>query len=193
MIRADGLSYMYTIMATLIAVYMATFEMGVLILFPVILLISGVALQIYFTRKVEADTDMDVSEAGSILFYTIAALAVIAVSSFFIASLPRIIPKFQLTGFDTALFAALMAIAEEQFFRGAVTSFLLIYTVPTAAIIGSGAIFTVYHLAVYGTNASALLYVFVAGVVLAWVAYRSGRLSPSMTAHLINNILASVV
>lgn len=190
MIRADGLSYTYTIMAAMVAVYLATFEMGVLILFPVILLVTGVALQIYFMRKVDADDTMDIQEAGQITFYTLVALAVIAVSSFFISSLPQLVPRMQLTGFDTSLFAALMAIAEEQFFRGAVTSFLLMYTAPMVAVMSSGAVFTVYHLAVYGTDMSALLYVFVAGVVLAWVAYRSRRLSPSMTAHLINNIIA---
>jgi len=54
MIRADSLSYAYTLTATLVAVYLATFELGLTILFPVILLTTGVALQIYFTRTVTA-------------------------------------------------------------------------------------------------------------------------------------------
>jgi len=180
-------------MAALVAVYMATFELGLLILFPVILLTTGIALQIYFTRKVQADDSLDLQETGQILFYTVVCLAVIAATSFFVAALPQVVPKMQLTGFDTVLFGVLMAVAEEQFFRGAVTSFLLNYTVPVLAVLGSAAIFTVYHLAVYGTNLSAMVYVFAGGTVLAWVAYRTQRLSPSMTAHVINNILAGVV
>jgi len=192
MTRADGLSYTYTIMATLVAVYLATFELGIAILFPVILLTTGVALQMYFNRKVEADDDLDMHDAGQILFYTIVCLAAISITSFFVSIVPEI-TSMQLTGFDTLLYGVLMAVAEEQFFRGAVLSFFLSVTAPVMAIMGSAAIFTVYHLAVYGTDLATLTYVFVGGAVLSWAVYRSRRLSPSMTAHIANNILASVM
>lgn len=193
MIRADSLSYAYTLTATLVAVYLATFELGLTILFPVILLTTGVALQIYFTRTVPVDDSLDMREGGQILFYTIVCLAAVAITSFFVTALPRLVPSMRLTGFDTMMFGILMAVAEEQFFRGATLSFLLKMTAPLVAIFGSAAIFAVYHLAVYGTDVGAMAYVFVGGMVLSWVVYRSRRISPSMTAHIANNILASVL
>lgn len=192
MIRADSLSYTYTIIAAMVAVYLATFEMGVTILFPVVLLTTGVALRMYLARKVEADDSIDVQEGGQILFYTVLCLAALSLTSFFVSSLPSL-PEMQLTGFDTILFGMLMAVAEEQFFRGAVLSFLMGITMPIVAIIGSACIFAVYHLAVYGTDIAAMTYVFVGGIVLSWVTYRSQRLSPSMTAHILNNVMASVM
>ncbi len=193
MIRADNVTYAYTVIGVLIAVYLSTFELGLLILFPVILLTTGIALQVYLMRKVKADEHIDATEGSQIIFYTIIALAVISVTSFFASAIPRSVQGMSLTGSDQVMFMVLMAIAEEQFFRGAITQFFLSMTAPMLAIIGSAAIFAVYHLAVYGTDVSVLLYVFVAGTVLAWISYRTRRLSPATTAHVINNILASVM
>jgi membrane protease YdiL (CAAX protease family) len=103
----------------------------------------------------------------------------------------RVVPM-ELTGMDAALYAVLMAIAEENFFRGAITNFLLTITSPAFAILGSAMIFTAYHIAVYRTSLEAFIYVFVGGAVLAWVAQRTGRLSPAICAHIINNLLATL-
>jgi membrane protease YdiL (CAAX protease family) len=91
------------------------------------------------------------------------------------------------------LYAVLISISEEQFFRGAILNFLLSLTNATVAIFSSAAIFMVYHFAVYGTSTSNLVYVLVGGLALAWADYRSGRISPSMLAHLINNLAAFIV
>jgi membrane protease YdiL (CAAX protease family) len=99
----------------------------------------------------------------------------------------------ELTGVDAMLYAVLIAVAEEQFFRGAILNFLLTLTNSTVAIFSSAAIFMVYHFAVYGTSTSNLVYVLVGGLALAWAAYRSGRLSPSILAHVINNVLSFMV
>lgn len=193
MIRADSLTYAYTITAAMVAIYMSTFELGLLILFPVILLTTGIVLQIYFNKKVQVDVDTDINDMKEIMFYSIICLAAITATSFFVSVLPQMVPKMQLTGFDTVLFGILMAVAEEQFFRGALLSFMLNFTIVPIAILGNAAVFMVYHLAVYGTNIATMAYVFAGGAIFAFVAYRTRRLSPCMTAHIINNILAVIV
>lgn len=174
-------------------VYLATFDMGVVILFPAILLITGISLQMYVGHKVDEDKHIDRNEAGNIMFYAVVCLAVIAVTSFFVSVLPNMVEELSFTPTETMLYSILMAVAEEHFFRGAVTGFLLKLTVPPLAILGSGAIFGVYHLAVYGSNASSMIYVMVAGMVLSWAAYRTQRLSPGILAHVANNILSTVM
>ena len=179
----------------MIVLYLSTFQTTAVILFPAILLISGIMLQFFLLRKVETvDSVFQEETAWNIGYYTLVALAGIGLGNLISPALAKATPiqKMQLTGMDALLYSVLIAIAEEQFFRGAITNFLLTMLPPSMAILGSAAIFTAYHLAVYGTELSALIYVFVGGAVLAFVAYRSGRLSPSILAHCLNNILSFV-
>jgi len=193
MIRQDTVTIMFTLLAVTISLYLATFEPGVLILFPTILLITGLILQFYLLRRVEVvDSLAEPETLGNIGFYTLIAVAGLGVSSVLAPQIAKAIPM-ELTGMDAVLYAILMAVSEEQFFRGALTNFLLQHTQPMPAIIGSAAVFTVYHLGVYKTIASALVYVFIGGMILAWVGYRSGRLSPCVIAHIVNNVLAFTV
>jgi len=187
----DGLSQTLTILAVMIVIYLSTFETTVVILFPAVLLITGLVLQFYLQRRVEV-VDSLAESAGNIGFYTLVALAGIALAGFVSPAVSRL-PKMELTGVDAMLYAVLISISEEQFFRGAILNFLLSLTNATVAIFSSAAIFMVYHFAVYGTSTSNLVYVLVGGLALAWADYRSGRISPSMLAHLINNLAAFIV
>jgi len=176
----------------MIVLYLSTYQTTVIILFPAVLLISGIVLQFFLLRKIEVvDSVFEEQTAWNIGFHTLIALAGIGLGSIISPAVAKAFPiqKMQLTGMDALLYSVLIAVAEEQFFRGAITNFLLLSLPPSAAIIGSTAIFTVYHLAVYGTEVSALTYVFVGGAVLSFVAYRSRRLSPAILAHVINNML----
>jgi membrane protease YdiL (CAAX protease family) len=85
----------------------------------------------------------------------------------------------------------LIAIAEEQFFRGFITNLLTVKT-GFFGVILSGIFFSVYHLAVYGTSYSSLFIVMGGGIILAYAAYKTRRVSTVMAPHLLNN-LASVV
>jgi membrane protease YdiL (CAAX protease family) len=191
MISHDSLSQILTALACFITIYLATFETTVVVLFPALLLITGIVLQFYLVRKVEV-VDSLAENAGNIGFYTLIALAGIALASFVAPAVSRL-PRMELTGVDAMLYAILIAVAEEQFFRGAILNFLLTLTNSTVAIFSSAAIFMVYHFAVYGTSTSNLVYVLVGGLALAWAAYRSRRLSPSILAHVTNNILAFLI
>lgn len=180
---------MLIVIAVMITLYLATYQLTSLILFPVVLLFSGVILQFYIEKRIEyVDHMTEPRTLGNIAFYTIMAFFGIALTGFAVSNFP-----FELTGFDAVLFAVLMAISEETFFRGFITNYFL-YKLnhPALAIMLSGFIFGVYHLARYGADPSALIYVSLGGCVLAWAAYRSGRLSPAMLAHIINNVIATL-
>jgi membrane protease YdiL (CAAX protease family) len=183
---------MLTALSIFIILYLSTYQQSTIILFPAILLIAGIVMQIYFMQKLEY-VDSIIEQSQNIAFYTLMALAVIAVGSIIvpaIANLPQL-SKMEITGMDAILYSILIAIAEEQFFRGALTNLLLMFSRSEfASIIASAAVFSVYHLAVYKTDWTAISFVFVGGIALAWVSVRSGRLSPAMLAHVINNVLS---
>jgi len=185
----DGLSQVLTILAVMLIIYLSTFETTVTVLFPAVLLITGLVLQFYLQRRVEV-VDHLAESAGNIGFYTLIALAGIALASFMAPAVTRLPVKMELTGVDAMLYGALIAVSEEQFFRGAILNFLLTLTNATVAIFSSAVVFMVYHFAVYGTATSSLVYVLVGGLALAWADYRSGRISPSMLAHIMNNVIA---
>jgi len=173
----------------MLIIYLSTFETTVTVLFPAVLLITGLVLQFYLQRRVEV-VDHLAESAGNIGFYTLIALAGIALASFMAPAVTRLPAKMELTGVDAMLYGALIAVSEEQFFRGAILNFLLTLTNATVAIFSSAVVFMVYHFAVYGTATSSLVYVLVGGLALAWADYRSGRISPSMLAHIMNNVIA---
>ena len=82
-----------------------------------------------------------------------------------------------------------MAVAEEQFFRAGLLSWIRASVSDnTVAIVASAAIFSAYHLAVYGIDINRLVYVFIGGVVLAWLVVKTNRISPSIIAHMLNNL-----
>lgn len=82
-----------------------------------------------------------------------------------------------------------IAIPEELLFRGWLTPWIgnISKTGIAGGAIGSGFLFMVYHLFVYGTDLSALIIVFLAGVIQGIAAIKTGRLSTTMTTHIINN------
>ena len=189
----DAVSQVLSATACFILIYLATFETSFIVVFPAFLLITGIVLQIYFSRRLEY-VDHLAESAPSITYYTLVALAGFAVASVLAPALARGPRAMELTGIDAVLYAVLIAVAEEQFFRGALMNMIEGFThSPIAAVAGSSTVFMVYHFGVYGTRADALIYVFFGGLVLAWVAWRSGRLSPAMLAHMLNNFMAFVV
>jgi membrane protease YdiL (CAAX protease family) len=84
-----------------------------------------------------------------------------------------------------------MAIGEEEVFRGGFFNYFLQPKrgSPFVAMAASAGLFTVYHLAVY-QNPQALLFVFSAGFILAFVDLQIGLIAPSMFGHIGNNIFA---
>ncbi len=194
MIRQDTISHMCIVLALAITLYLFTYESTTLVLFPVVLLISGATMELWFERKQEF-VDDNITESKTLSrigAWTGIALAGMLVSGASITYVKSNI-SMQLTGTGAILYSVLIAISEEQFFRGFITDWLLVrFPNPLLAILSSAAIFMVYHFMRYGTSIDALAYVFAGGFILAFVAYKSRLLSPLMLGHVINNIYALV-
>jgi len=190
-IRYDSLSIGMSVLAIMIAIYISTWGQSIALLFPIILLLSTVAINYYFGRKVEIDPTLDSNELGDVGLYTVICLVVMAVGGAFAAKvfLPSTLLA-TLSTTDAAMYGTLIAVAEENLFRGAILSFLAMTTVRPLAIFASASIFVVYHFSVYRANSSALMYVFIAGMVLSYACLRTRRLSPAILAHVINNVAA---
>lgn len=190
MIRQDQTSKMMIVLAMALSVYLATFETTTLILFPALLLTFGIVMEFFLERKTEdISNTRDKGSWKEIGFYSILALFGLFITGFAVKTFTL---GITLSGFSSIAYGVLMAIAEEQFFRGFITDlFLSRIKQSFVAIFLAGATFAVYHIARYAVEPEAMIYVLAGGVILSWVAYRSRRLSPGMVAHVINNLRAA--
>ncbi len=90
------------------------------------------------------------------------------------------------------VFGVLMApIVEEIVFRGFVQTTLYKYYHPALAILLTSLIFTLLH-SMYLDSPLAMTSTLMMGTLLGYVRFKSRSLFPGMTAHLFNNILASI-
>jgi len=192
MIRHDKISKMLIVLAMMLTVYLSTFENSNLIMFPGLLLTFGLVMEWFMEKKREDISDQTMTTAGwkEIGVYTILSLFGIFLVGYGTTKLPFAI----FVGFSALAYGALMAIAEEQFFRGFITELCLARIKrPILALLTSGFTFTIYHIARYGTEPDAMIYVFAGGLILSWSAYRSRRFSPGMLAHIVNNLRAAAL
>jgi len=187
MIKQDNISKILIIASIMVTIYLSTFDTSPLMLFPAVLLLGGLSMEFLLEKKrEEVDDGFELKSLQNTAYYTVLALFGVFMSGYVAKYFP-----LQLTGFDALLYAMLIAVAEEQFFRGFITDWLLTKTGnPIFGLLASSLVFAVYHLARYGTEPSALIYVLAGGFVLNYVAYKSQRLSSCMLAHIINNCLA---
>ena len=79
------------------------------------------------------------------------------------------------------------AIFEEILFRGILQKGLLRSIKPKTAIVVSSLMFMLMHLSV-----ESLVFTFVCGLLLGFMAYKSGSIVPSMAFHFVNNAFAVV-
>ena len=196
MIADDTISNMLTYLALVTSVYLACIDnvwdiVGIPI---VIILIADFLERKSFGRIADVDSvvgsgpQVEVTRK-KILVYTVVSVMAIAFSG--IAITKAFIPQ-QLSIFGVASFSILMAVAEERIFRKWATNFFMkTLGHPAFSFIISAVFFTAYHIGRYGTNLSAGLYVFAGGLILSFVAWYSGRLSPVVLAHVINNVAAT--
>jgi membrane protease YdiL (CAAX protease family) len=91
-----------------------------------------------------------------------------------------------------SLFGLLVAVGEEQWFRGFLTPFICNTMGSVWGIIGSGLIFGIYHFAVYNTTPTALIVVTMTGMALSYIAIRTKSITPGIISHVINNFLSVI-
>jgi membrane protease YdiL (CAAX protease family) len=195
MIQQDRISQTLIVLATFIFVYLFTIAGTAVVLFPLTLLLLGIVLHRFVQKKRGNERDdFDDTEITNqhlwknFFFYTIVALFGVFMVSEAISVLPLSM-NTGLTGIYLLLYLALTGIAEEQFFRGFITDWLL-SSLPNryVALLVSGGVFCIYHFAVYGTQLSSLIYVLAGGFILSWTAYQTRHISPCMAGHLLNNV-----
>lgn len=190
--KEDSVSLGLSLICIMLLSYFSTFVgFTDYLLIPTILLLSGLVLQLYMRGKISHDEDMDAGEAKDLLKYTLIGLVGIGIGSLVSHGLFKPPQPLALAVYDQAMYGTLYAVAEERFFRGAFTSFLAwkIHTSFLVALL-SGLIFSVYHLGVYQSSPEAMTYVMFAGIILTYTVLKSGRLSPSILAHITNNLMA---
>lgn len=84
--------------------------------------------------------------------------------------------------------AVLGPVLEELLFRGVITKVLLQYYSPSRAIVYSALVFGVFHL-----NPVQVVGATVAGLLFAWLYWRTGSIVPGVLVHIFNNSLSVYV
>lgn len=140
------------------------------------------------------DERVTFEEKSGMLKYSVFGLAGATLSNYASSFLINRISSMRalaITQVELVYFGAMIAIAEEEFFRGFLVNFIfkLRQSAPLAITV-SAMVFSVFHLAVYGTRPDLLAYVFVSGVILGYVAWATQRLSTSMLTHIFVNVLS---
>ena len=186
MIRQDGISIGFTITALFLSLYWSTGDKSFIGIFPAILLISSFGLNFYIGQTYPKTS----GDAGNTLLYTMVAVAGMYFTGYFTQN--YFVPQttIELSGIDAIQYGILMAVAEEQFFRGALLNFLQPRFGEVLSVLASAGIFTIYHFFIYAGMVSTLLYVLGAGVLLAFVTVRSRSITPAICAHVINNVMS---
>jgi membrane protease YdiL (CAAX protease family) len=190
LIKQDSVSLGFTIGALFLSLYWSTGEKNFIGLFPAILLFGGVTINFLSGNRFGVDSLTSGGEVANIGLYTLVGVAGMYATGLFAQNYFAPQTTIPLSGMDAIQYGILMAVAEEQFFRGGLLNFLLPRLGEWGAIAGSAGIFAVYHVFVYAGNNSALMYVLGAGIILAFITVRTQRLSPGILAHCINNILS---
>jgi len=94
---------------------------------------------------------------------------------------------------DLKMYGVLIGQAEEIIFRGFLLVWLSTLGYPLGPFIGvpaSAGAWTLFHLAVYGTQPLGLIVVFMVGIVVGLIAYYKPRLWVFMGAHALVNFVA---
>jgi len=191
MIKHDSLSKPLVVVAALITIYLSTYSLGyTLILYPAILLSLGLVLQRYYMKNLpETDSLHKDSTRMEITKYTVIAVVGFSLTGIALRAVPG-----QIAGWDAVLYSVLMAVAETIFFQGFILNYFILHLrSPALSVFMTSLLATVFHFARYGTDTSALAYVTVGFALLNFVTWKSGRLSPPMLAHIVNNLGASVI
>ena len=199
MIIQDDISRGAFLITILVTIYLGIFQTTTIIIFPAILLMAGMVMEYQlerkgagFKREESPDVGTGKSDLTKIMYYAVIGFIGILITGYLI-DFSKFMKTLTMTSLDAMLYGGLMAVSEEMFFRGFITDFLLTSVkLPNPALLMSAGIFTAYHFARYGTQIDALLYVFAGGFILSYIAYKSRRLSPSILAHVANNVIATL-
>ncbi|MEM4273960.1 MAG: type II CAAX endopeptidase family protein [Candidatus Caldarchaeum sp.] len=202
MIRQDGVSIALTVVAASQLIFLGTFgtQIVTVTVFILAIMMVGLVLSMWLGYS-ERDESIDSEEREQLLVWSIVALATIGALNLLnlfkpaagtILSIALGNVAAEARALVSRMLGVLIAVAEEQFFRGALTNMFIRTVGQAASMVLSGIIFAVYHLAVYGSQPTTMLIIAGAGTILAFTAIRTGRVSTPMIAHVVNNVLAGI-
>lgn len=197
MLRQDLISRYLIVFGVVLTLFLVVFVGWEPLLIPILLLFGSGVLRIYVNRKVQVDEQLSEREKQNIVYYTLIALLAMLIGGLFVENLfqPKVPASVNSLASSMPVVATLftvdMAVCEEQFFRGELFD-LFSFRYAAAGIVVTAIVFALYHLNVYGSSPEDLAYVLVAGVVLAWVGAKTGRVAVPMLAHVLNNLLGIV-
>ena len=197
-IRQDYLSKGLTALAAFTLVFLGTFGTTLLLQASFIVILILVAFALNSLYKIEfEDINIDKTESRSIILYGAISLGVIVSMNFLVPKSLSIfdlsqVPVGQLSIVSMSL-GVLIAVGEEQYFRGFGLN-LMLTKLPYSfmAILASAALFTVYHLNVYGSSLDSMIIVLGGGLVLGFAAVQTKRVSTVMLPHILVNVLAGI-
>jgi len=201
-IRQDMLSIGLTVLAASQLLFLGTFGPAVVgvAVFVLAIMLVGIVLAMWLGMA-ERDESIDPVERRDLLIWSMVGLATIgllnllqlfkpAAGTILSTGLANVAEDAR--ALVSRMLGVLVAVAEEQFFRGALTNLFIRAVGSAGAIILSGAVFSIYHLAVYGGQPITMAIVAGAGSILAFTAIRTGRVSTPMIAHVANNVVAGL-
>ena len=189
-IRQDPISLAASAIAITELVFLSVFpgDLQTDRIIAALILVSGLVMQRYF--KIDAQEGIDSQGRSNIFVYSAIAVVIFFILNIYVPKLPLSVEAVIGTNVvPDKMFELLIAVSEEQFFRGFLGNLLITRTNAGIGIFMDGLIFMVYHFAVYGSSASSLGIVFGAGITLMFIDWKTGRVSPSILAHVINNLL----
>lgn len=188
-VRQDFLSIALTTLGIAVGIFVLLFIQNEPFFITLIILgITGMLLSIAAVKEYDYDEYVSSSEAYMILAYGVsAALVLILLGT--VVSLPKV---FALPRYMNMLAAVLIAAAEEQFFRAGLMNLFLSRFSALVAILTTSFMFGLYHMAVYGSEPTAILLTTVGGAVLGFIAVATGRVSTSIVGHMIYNFIAAL-
>ena len=201
-IRPDGISIFFDVLVVvgllfLLVSYQGSFNSffaGSVI--ASLLLLAAIALDPLATKGDDDVEDTDSEDFKLIIGYTVAAIAVFYALALFVPVIPsQLLKQLSVAGPLSAIsvggiFLIQIAVAEAEFFHRFLTN-VFVSRISFLGFPAVGGVAAVYHLFVYGDSPTNLVIVFGAFSTLAFISWHTGRVSPVMIAHVVNNGISS--
>lgn len=204
-IAQDGFSKFLTYTSSSELLFIATFGGEILLISLLAVAIMYVGLnnqRLFFRGQIP---ERPINEVRGRNYFAYAAVGIMSffMLTRFVPVLPSYARQFlQSPTFSTVplqtqfvvgqLFVLLIAVSEEQFFRGFWANVFTQKLGRFAGVLFSGVFFGGYHVAVYGGNIFPnIVIVSGAGMILTHICLQTGSLTPALLGHVINNAFAS--
>jgi len=195
-VTQDSLSWAIAILGLILPALMLTFEVVNFAAFSTLMVVWGFGMAgtiLLYTSKatIVDDPTFGQKDIEKVSRFTVIAFLAMLMGSIAVPQLFTSMVPIQSAGQTRLLYSWFFAVNEETFFRG---GFLFqIYSKYPSKILAAGVsavAFSVFHWAVYGTQADALWFVLLAGAALGYAVLWSGRMTPAYLSHLLWNTLA---